>query len=141
MGMENDLMSDAKNGGIEKGIVEAIVINEEKKILLIENLQGDDRFYHLPEAVLRQEESLPIALERAVGATTGMGIREVVCFVGHYDKDKVRHFFFVVRVNDPYSIEEMKSIAYAWLDTQEAVGYPIHDELREMLDLYNKGGD
>jgi len=37
-------------------------------------------------------------------------------------------------VNNPFAVEENKSISFAWLDIQEAVGYPIRDEVREMLD-------
>jgi len=52
--------------------------------------------------------------------------------------DGVRHLNFVIKVKDPFEVEKNKSISFSWLDVQEAVGYPIRDEVREMLDLYSK---
>ena len=114
------------------------VVQKSGKVLLIEVLGMGDSFYELPNADLKEGESIPQALERAVTVKTAMQLKDVKSYLGHYDKEGIRHYHFVVEVKDPYSLEDNASIAYAWLDVQEAVGYPINDELREMLDLYNK---
>jgi hypothetical protein len=67
-----------------------------------------------------------------------IGIKSVLRYLGHYDIGGVRHLNFAVLANEPYAVEENKSISFAWLEFQGAVGYPIHDEAREMLDLYLK---
>ncbi len=135
--MYKNLIEEAVKDGIKKISVEALV-RKDRKVLLIEELGKGQVFYGFPAASLREEESIPQALQRAVTINTVMQLKEVTNYLGHYDYDGVRHYHFVVEVNDPYSLEENTKIAYAWLEVQEAVGYPITDEVREMLDLYNK---
>ncbi|MCB1082952.1 MAG: hypothetical protein KDK61_01465, partial [Simkania sp.] len=69
---------------------------------------------------------------------TAMELGEVKAYLGHYDVGQDRYYHFVTEVKDPCSIEQNTKVAYAWLETQEAVGYPITDDLREMLDVYAK---
>ena len=135
--MYKNLIEEAHKEGLEKIAIET-VIQKSGKILLIEELGRGDSFYGFPKADLKEGESISQALERAVTERTAMQLKDVKRYLGHYDKDGRRHYHFVVEVNDPYSLEDNATIAYAWLDVQEAVGYPITDELREMLDLYNK---
>ncbi len=136
--MYKNLIEEARKEGIEKLAIEALV-QKDGKVLLIEELGKGESFYGFPAASLKEEESIPQALQRAVTENTAMQLKEVKSYLGHYDQDGIRHYHFVVEVNDPYSLEENTNIAYAWLEVQEAVGYPITDEVREMLDLYNTG--
>ncbi len=136
--MYKGLIEDAHKEGIQEIVVAAIIHNEGGQVLLIHDLQDVKPLYIFPEAKLKEEESLSQALQRAVTGKTNMGIKEVNGYLGHYDEGRKRYYHFVVEVNDPYAVEENKSIAYAWLDIQEAVGYPIKDAVREILDLYNK---
>lgn len=135
--MYKNLIEEARKEGLEKIVIEAI-IQKDGKVLLIEVLGVGDSFYQFPNADLKKGESISQALERAVIEKTAMQLKEVKNYLGHYDKEGSRHYHFVVEVKDPYSLEDNTTIAYAWLDVQEAVGYPIADEVREMLDLYNK---
>lgn len=135
--MYKNLIEEAHKEGLEKITIEA-VIQKDGKVLLIEELGMGETFYHFPSADVKEKESIPQALQRAVTAKTAMQLKEVKRYLGQYDRDGVRHYHFVVEVDDPYSLEENVNIAYAWLEVQEAVGYPITDQLREMLDLYNK---
>ena len=94
--------------------------------------------YHFPTAGVKVDETIQQALQRAVLEETMMEIDDVKAYLGHYDKDNERCYHFITEVKDPYSIEQSTQVAYAWLEAQKAVGYPISDELREMLDVYAK---
>ena len=136
--MYKNLIEVAREEGIKVVVIDALIRKGDGKVLLVENLQGEDLFYHFPCAQVKEEETVPQAIQRAVTENTSMEIKEVLRYLGHYDVDGKRHLNFVVEVRDSFSVEENKSISFAWLDTQEAVGYPIRDETREMLDLYSK---
>lgn len=129
-----NLIETAREEGIKSISVDALIQKDDGKILLV----GGDPFYHFPSAMLRDEETLPQAIEQAVTENAMMEIKQVVRYLGHYDREGTRHFNFVVEVNDPYAAEEIEKSAYAWIDVQEAVGYPIWDELRAIIDFYKK---
>lgn len=136
--MYKNLIEDAKQEGIKEMVVDAIIHKDNGEILLIENLGDVKPIYGFPSAELKKKETIPQALQRAITEKTAMQLKEVIAYLGHYDKDGVRHFHFVAEVIDPYSLEENTNIAYAWLNTDDAVGYPITDEVRGMLDLYKR---
>lgn len=136
--MYKNLIEDAKQEGIKEMVVDAIIHKDNGEILLIENLGDVKPIYGFPSAELKKKETIPQALQRAITEKTAMQLKEVIAYIGHYDKDGVRHFHFVAEVSDPYSLEENTNIAYAWLNTDDAVGYPITDEVRGMLDLYKR---
>lgn len=135
--MTQNLVEMAKKEGINHVIVEA-VIQKEGKILLIEPLGNGNVFYQFPHAEVLEGETIQQALQKAITWQTAMELKEVKRYLGQYDKKGSRHLHFVVEVKDPYSVEEKTSIAFAWVEARDGVGYPITDELREMLDLYMK---
>ena len=136
--MYKNLIEEAKNEGIEQGVVETIIQNDSGKILLIEDLEAERSLYGLPSADIMRGETIPQTLQRAITLQTAMQLKEVKTYLGHYDKNGVRHYHFVTEVKDPYSLEENTKIAYAWLNIEDTTGYPITDSLRDMLDLYAK---
>lgn len=136
--MYTNLIDDAKKEGIEKIHVAAVVRNAEDHVLLIEKVLRENPIYEFPTADVKEGETLQQALQRAVLEETTMELGDVKAYLGHYDVGKERYYHFVTEVKDPYSIEQNTKVAYAWLETQEATGYPITDELREMLDVYAK---
>jgi ADP-ribose pyrophosphatase YjhB (NUDIX family) len=135
--VSQNLIEEAKREGMKKVIVEAI-IEKEGKVLLIEPLGLGNTFYVFPNEEVLEGETVQQALQKAVALKTAMELKEVKRYLGHYDKEGIRHLHFVVEVKDPYSIENNSSIAFAWVEAREGVGYPIRDELREILDLYTK---
>lgn len=134
--MYKNLIEEARSEGMEGIAISVIVQNMKGQILLIEDLNGEKSVYELPSTYLKEEETIPQALQRAVTESTAMELKEVMAYLGHYDQEKTRYYHFIAEVKDPYAVEENTKIAYAWLGVQEAVGYPIRDNLREMLDLY-----
>lgn len=136
--MYTNLIDEAKKDGIKKIHVSVFIRNSVDQILLIEEVLKQKILYTLPTADVKENETIQQALQRAVLEETFMELAEVKAYLGHYDADSERYYLFVTEVKDPYSLEKNTRIAYAWLDVQEAVGYPITDELREMLDVYSK---
>jgi len=136
--MHESLINEAYKVGMKGVVIDALVVKEDGKVLLVENLEGPDRFYHFPNAKVKKGETISQAIQRAVMNVAPIGIKSVLRYLGHYDIGDVRHLNFAVLANEPYAVEENKSISFAWLEFQEAVGYPVHDEAREMLDLYLK---
>ena len=96
--------------------------------------------YEIPLVGLKKGESIPQALQRAIMLNTGMHLSEVVTFLGHFDFRKeqlvYREYVFVVKVSDPYAVEEGEEKGHAWVGGEDAVGYPISNALRETLDLF-----
>ncbi len=136
--MYKNLIEAAQEEGLKGVVIDTLVCKGDGKILLVEGLQDMNSFYHFPCAQVKDKETIPQAIQRAVTENTAMEIKEVLRYLGHYDVDGKRHLNFVVEVNDPFAVEENKSISFAWLEVQEAVGYPIRNEVREMLDLYSR---
>ena len=136
--MHESLIDEAYASGMKGVVIEALVVKEDGKVLLVESLAGSDRFYHFPNANVKKGESISQALQRAVMDVAPIGIKNVLRYLGHYDAHLLRHLRFAVLASEPYAIEGNKSVSFAWLEFQEAIGYPIHDETRETLDLYLK---
>ncbi|WP_420421727.1 NUDIX hydrolase [Simkania sp.] len=136
--MFTNLIDEAKKEGIENVHVAALVRNAEDQVLLIEKVLQEKPIYEFPTADVKEGETIQQALQRAVLEETAMELGDVKAYLGHYDVGQDRYYHFVTEVKDPCSIEQNTKIAYAWLETQEAVGYPITDDLREMLDVYAK---
>ena len=136
--MFSGLIEEAHKEGCIKVSVAAMIENKQHQLLLIEDLKGGKPIYGFPSAEIQEGETIQQALQRAVTLQANMGLKETLRYVGHYDLDGERVYHFVVAVNDPYAIEEKKEVAHAWLIAQEAVGYPILDEVRQMLDQYDR---
>lgn len=136
--MYTNLIDEAKKGGMQKVYVAGLVRNASGQLLLIEKVLEEKQIYYFPVVEVRKGETVQQALQRAVMEETNMQLSDVKAYLGHYDIEKERTIHFVVEVKDPYAIEQYTEVAYAWLETQEAIGYPISDEIREMLDIYAK---
>jgi len=136
--MYKNLIEEARKEGFEEIVVETILQKDDGSILLTQDLQVVNPIYGLPSAELKKGEAISQGLQRGIMENTAMQLKEVKAYLGHYDLDGKRHYHFIAEVLDPYSLEENTNIAYAWLSVEDATGYPITDELREMLDLYAK---
>lgn len=133
--MYQNLITDAKEKGLTELSVNALVRHEDH-ILLIEETRG---IYTLPSTLVREDETLQQALQRGLVETTNLMLEEVIAYLGHNDiGKKERHFYFATTVHDPFAVQLRNHVAFAWVDIQEAVGYPISDELRQTLDFFAK---
>lgn len=140
--MFGHLLKDAEKESIKE--VEVVLFaKKQKELLLLEEpfLEGQN-FYHLPKGLVKKDETIFQALHRILMEEALLAVEEVEKFLAYQDiatKNGIkRSLYFVVKVQAPEDIQAKKYHSYAWVDPKEAVGYPIKDELREMIDLYMK---
>ncbi len=133
--MYEGMIEEAKREGIGEVVVSAL-IRKGDDLLVIEDLMELTPIYTFPHALLKQGETIQQALQRGIMESTLMNLERVVSLLGHYDLEGKRYIYFIAEVSDPYAVEGAEQIAYAWIPAQEAAGYPITNELREMINRY-----
>ena len=115
-----------------------LFVEKNGKLLVLQS-QGEARSYDLPSGTIIQEESISQAIQRILVETISLSLKEVVSFVTFRDNALFeRTFYFIVTVHDPEDLLLRKEHAFGWVDPKELFGYPIKDNLREILDLYLK---
>jgi 8-oxo-dGTP pyrophosphatase MutT (NUDIX family) len=124
-------------------LVEKITSGRELTLLLIEQLPlRGQQGYEFPSGKVREVESLSQAIQRVLMEETSLSLNKVSQFL--ISKDSLtgsaskRIFYFLVEVKDPEDIILGHHHSYAWVSPKEAVGYPISEDLREIVDLYIK---
>ena len=128
--MYKNLLEAALSEGVKQFVAEALIKNQNQVLLVEDPVRAG--IMNFPLHHLRTMS--PFVIEK-----TSMVMSDVKTFFGHYDvkKEKLtRYFQFVVEVSDPFAIQLSGYAAYAWVDVQEGVGYPITDLLREQLDTF-----
>lgn len=133
--MYSHLKEEAAREGIKKIRVGAIV-RQKNRILLLKKPVGSE--YELPTALVKDKETIQQALQRGLIEEVRLEIKDVVAFLGHYDENRERDYYFVVLAHSPTSAQAIRHSACAWVDIGEAAGYPISDHLRQTLDLFAK---
>jgi hypothetical protein len=136
------MLDEAKKEGIELFEV-AIFVKKNETFLLLENNQGPNRFFFDPViGSIKEGESWPIALERVLLQKVGLALKKVIKYVAFRDlsssSKKIRRYYFVVEVYDPEDLNLKEYHSYAWVELLDAVGYPVREDLREILDLLIK---
>ena len=140
--MFGHLLAEAQADSVE--YCEAVLLVEKnEKILLLEKFPvAGQGFYELPSGVIKEQESLQQAVRRVLIETISLSLKRVVRFLTYRDflknNKKGRAFYFIVEVNDPEDIALSKHHSFGWIEPKEAVGYPITEDLREILDLHMK---
>ena len=134
--MYQNLLAEAKKEGITEMEVVALVQNERKELLLIEEHGLASAYYRCPSQTLLAGESISFTLNRLLLKEVSLKLKETVAYLGHYDDNKKRYSHFVVTVHDPYAVEGQTKFIYAWVEPKEGVGYPISASLRHMIDIY-----
>ena len=143
--MYKNLLDEASKAKIDEVHVAALIRNREGKLLLLKRKSGSSlgEGYELPYGVVKSGETVQQALQRGVMETTNMLLQDVLGYFGHFDtKDAsgklVREYHFIVEVMDPISVEANQHHAFAWVNLEDASGYPIAVELRDTLDLFSR---
>lgn len=136
--MYKNLLEEANKEGFNEIVIEVIVKNARGKILLIHALKNLIENYQFPSCLLKLNETIPQVLQRVVTEQTSMTLSEVISYLSHRDVEGKRYFTFIVCVDAPSAIEGSTSIASAWVNVEEAYGYPISEDIRETLDLYTR---
>lgn len=138
--MYQNLIADAQKAG--KKIVEvAAIVRHRDNILLLElGIKPGDMSgaYELPSTELKAGETIQQGIQRALMEKTGLGLKDVMAYLGQHDEGDTREYFFVVDVEDAFSVVTPSHQGHSWVDIQEAVGYPITKQVRDTLDLFSK---
>ena len=136
--MFRNLIEDANKEGFNEIVVEVIVKSSSGKIFLIHEQKSLLANYQLPSCLLRLNETIPQAIVRAVVEKMAMTLKEVIAYLCHRDVEGKRYFTFIASVDCPSLVEGSRNISSAWVNIEEAYGYPISEDVRETLDLYTR---
>ncbi len=134
-----NLMREAQDNGINRYVVGA-VIQRDSSVLLLERPKDDfmGGIYELPSGRVEDGESLDIALHREVEEETGLKIREIKRYLGHFDYEsksgrKTRQFNFAVTIGEPLEIKLQEHDNYTWANKDQLQQYPVTDSVRQVL--------
>ena len=132
-------MKEAQQSGINRYVVGAI-IQRDTSVLLLERPKDDfmGGIYELPSGRVEDGESFDIALYREVEEETGLRIKEIKKYLGHFDYEsksgkKTRQFNFAVTVGEPLEIKLQEHNNYAWANKDQLQQYPVTDSVRQVL--------
>jgi len=135
-----NLVKEAQKDGINRYVVGAIILKNDK-VLLLERPKDDfmGGIYELPSGKVEDRESLDVALYREVEEETGLRIKEIKKYLGHFDYKsksgkKTRQFNFVVTVREPFEIRLQEHENYAWVNKNQLHEYPVTDSVKQILD-------
>ena len=120
-----------------------LFVEKEARLLFLENALDPERvFYELPSGSVYPEESQQQALQRILMETVRLSLKEVARLLTYKERIKegktTRTIYFIVDIHDPEDIILNKHRGFGWVEPKEAFGYPIKEDLREILDLYLK---
>src|SRR3990167_738872 len=132
-----NLMKGVQEDGINRYVVGA-VIQRDSSVLLLKRPKDDfmGGIYELPSGRVEDGESLDIALYREVEEETGLKIREIKRYLGHFDYEsksggKTRQFNFAVTVGESLEIKLQEHDNYAWANKDQLQQYPITDSVKQ----------
>lgn len=140
--MFGHLLAEAESDSISYCEVVLLVQNNSTILLLEKPVISGQSFYELPSGLIKQEESLQQVVQRVLMESVSLSLKRVVTFLTHRDyfknDKKKRAFYFIIEANDLEDIALSNHHSFGWIEPKEAVGYPIREDLREILDLYIK---
>lgn len=137
-----NLIREAKKQEVNRHVVGAVIVRN-STILLLRRSKDDfmGRIYELPSGEVKGGEALDSALQREVEEETGLRIKEVKRYLGHFDYKseggiKTRQFNFVVTVREPLEIRLHEHDNYAWVNKNQLNRYPVTESVKYMLNLF-----
>ena len=139
-GKKHALLTNSGTSALHSMYVGA-VIQRDSSVLLLKRPKDDfmGGIYELPSGRVEDEESLDIALHREVEEETGLRIREIKRYLGHFDYKsksgkKTRQFNFIVAVGEPLEIKLQEHDYFVWVDKNQLQQYPVTDSVKQILD-------
>jgi hypothetical protein len=133
------LIAEAKQEGI-KNIQVALIVEKNDKLLLLEPRNfGICRAFVFPQINVLPNETLQQSICKASLVSLNLSIKNIKRFLTYKDvKDDTRIFYFIVEVADPEDLLIREHKSFAWVEIKESFGYPIEENTREILDLYQR---
>lgn len=126
MKFENLLMEKAKEEGIEKLVVGGVIINNEKRCLILSRNAEDfmGGIDEIPSGKLEDSESLFEALVREVKEESNLDVIQIVNYIDYFDYlsgsgKKSRQYNFVVKVDNFNNIKLTEHSEFKWQTIDE----------------------
>lgn len=142
--MYENLTEEAKKQGTNRCVAGA-VITRDSTVLLLKRPKGDfmNGIYELPSGEVKEGEASESALQREVREETGLRIKEVKRYLGHFDyrsksSERTRQFNFVVAVQEPLKVKLREHDNYAWVNKNQLNRYPVTESVKQVLNLFWK---
>jgi len=117
-----DLLRGAAGDGVGKHVVGAVLSDADGRVLLLRRSAGDHLagLWELPSGGVEDGETLVEALRREVTEETGLTVRQVETYLGHFDYSsrsgaKTRQFTFAVSA-DAGPVRLSEHDGYEWAD-------------------------
>ena len=136
------LANKAKNDGINKLVVGAVITNEKGEVLLMKRKQ--DNFmrgiFEIPGESAKDGESIYDILKREIKEETNFDLTKVISYINYFDYlsrsgKKCRQFNFKVEVTGgPIVLTEHDT--YKWVKLDEIETQDVSNEIRECLMIY-----
>ena len=133
------LMREAQDTGIGRHVAGA-VIRRGSTVLLLKRPEDDfmGGIYELPSGRVEKYESLDMALCREVEEETGLRVKEIEKYLGHFDYESgsgklTRQFNFAVKVEEPVEIRLQEHDEHAWVDKSRLNRYQVTDSVKAVL--------
>ncbi len=136
------LANKAKNDGINKLVVGAVITNEKGEVLLMKRKQDDfmGRIFEIPGGNAEDGESIYDILKREIKEETNFDLTKVISYINYFDYlsrsgKKCRQFNFKVEVTGgPIVLTEHDT--YKWVKLDEIETQDVSNEIRECLMIY-----
>lgn len=110
-----------------------LLVEKNHQLLVLEDAWGE---YHFPKGEKLEKETINQSIERVLMEETGLNEKKVLQEVPSAKKDDLK--IFVIQAHDPEDLMAKGYKGYGWAEPSEIFGYPIKEDLREVLDLYLK---
>ena len=140
----NFLLEKAKEEGIEKNVVGAIIVNKQGKILIMTRKLDDfmGGIEELPSGNMESGEDVTTALAREIKEETNCELKEILYYIDSFDYisgsgKKARQYNFVVNVKDTDNIILTEHDLFAWQKVEEIINNPkITPEVKIIIQKY-----
>ena len=138
------LLAQAKKDLIEKIVVGAILVKEEK-ILLLERPRDDfmGGIFELPSGNLEKGELLSEGLMREIKEETGLEVKNITRYINSFDYlsgsgKKVRQFNFLVELKSYESVVLTEHDFFVWVKPENADKFNITEKVKEVINKFQE---
>ena len=136
------LENRAKDDGVEKIVVGAVITNDNGEILLMKRKEDDfmGGIFEIPGGNAEAGEGIYEVLEREIKEETNFDLKRVISYINYFDylskkKKKSRQFNFKVEVTGgPIILTEHDT--YRWVNLDEIETQNVSDAVKESLIIY-----
>ena len=136
------LENKAKDDGVEKIVVGAMITNDNEEILLMKRKEDDfmGGIFEIPGGNAEDGEGIYEVLKREIKEETNFDLKRVISYINYFDYlsgsgKKSRQFNFKVEVTGgPIILTEHDT--YGWVNLDEIETQNVSDAVKESLIIY-----